>query len=117
MGNPQVFQGDPYLHLQKPTPAPRVQVLMGLGKGLSSAAHKGGGGGENTCLQGRRMRVLGIVPKHRKDALPACSCLQGKWKTWECHRNAIKIHLWLTFGCKRGGGVGNRVERVLEGKF
>jgi len=60
--------------------------------------------------------MLVIVPKHRKDALPARSCLRGKLKTWECHRNAIKIHLRLAFGCEGGGGVGNRVERVLEGK-
>ena len=59
--------------------------------------------------------MSGIVPKCHKDAPPARSCLRGKWKTWQCHQNAVKIHLQLTFGCEGGGGVVNSVERVLKG--
>jgi hypothetical protein len=58
----------------------------------------------------------GIVPKHRKDAPPARSCLRGRWKMRECYRNTIKIHLRLAFTCEGGGGVGNSIERMHEGQ-
>ena len=70
-----------------------------------------------TCCSRGRWRRRERSPARKEDiGVGNYACLRERWKMWECHQNAIKIHLRLVFACEGGGGVGNSVERVFEGQ-
>jgi hypothetical protein len=48
-----------------------------------------------------------MASKGHERSLPACSCMQGRWKRSERRRNTMNVHLLLDLAYEGGGGGGS----------